>query len=630
MIHLHLISGGAGSWLAAKLDMAAHPDVEHRFSFTDTLYEDADAYRFLVEGLAYLLDRKLNWRVPRADEFPDYRVADDVPIDEYAGNPQWRAFLSNLREDTERAMPELTWLVDGRDIWEVFRDVRFLGNSSVDPCSRVLKRQIRDRWIKENFDPADTVITVGIGPDEKHRFNDGEGHGFQPRLAAAGWTASAPLIGTLEGEIGARPYVLRAGLELPRLYAAGYGHNNCFSGDTKYITDEGVRALADDVGRQVRVLGAGGRWKDAEVKSFGRQPIVVLTIRRYGAQKIIRTTASHRWIVRKGRDATVDKLTHQLEAGDAIPAIYGRVEANVRPSAFGIARGITFGDGTKPSGPWNPPASVTLCGDKDHQLLRWFPLSPRREVAEVGIIVCDLPRDWKDKPQLTEAKSVLLGWLAGYFAADGTVSRGEAKLSSARRDNLEFAADVAVRLGIGTGPIRLESRQGLGSEASELFTLPIVLQTLRSDFFLVEAHRSAFEAERMPRRPPDWTVVSVEQTTETEEVYCAVVPDGHAFTLANNVLTGNCGGMCCKAGQGQWRLRYDVQPERYAYDAMMERKLIEYLGGDISMMSDRVGGPTKKPLTLDEFAKRLDANPQMQIEWLPGDTGCGCAIDEAA
>ena len=313
--HLHLISGGAGSWLAAKLDMRAHPDVEHRFSFTDVLYEDADCYRFLVEGLANLLDRQLNWQVPAADEFPDYRVSAETPIEEYAGNPEWRAFLADLRERALLAFPEMSWLVEGRDPWEIFRDNRLLGNSRMDPCSRVGKREIRDRWIKENMDPAQTVITVGIGPDEKHRFDDGEGGGFQPRLAAAGWTASAPLIGTLEGEIGALPYVARAGMRPPRLYGLGYSHNNC-------------------------------------------------------------------------------------------------------------------------------------------------------------------------------------------------------------------------------------------------------------------------------------------------------------------------GGFCCKAGHNHFANRFRVQPERFAYDKMMEQKLREFLGADVAMLTDRTGGDGKKPMTLAEFERRLLENPQIEFEWLPGDSGCGCAIDE--
>ena len=39
-----------------------------------------------------------------------------------------------------------------------------------------------------------------------------------------------------------------------------------------------------------------------------------------------------------------------------------------------------------------------------------------------------------------------------------------------------------------------------------------------------------------------WSVVSVEETDEFEEVFCAHVPGFHAFTLADNIVTGNCFG----------------------------------------------------------------------------------------
>lgn len=195
-----MFSGGEGSFRAAKIDRARHPDAPFGFVFTDTLYEDADTYRFLIEAAANVCSRPApNW-LPRADEFPDYRVAADVPIESYRGNPEWRAFLAELRERAIEALPELVWLVEGRDVWEVFRDRRFLGNSQVDLCSRILKRELADSWAMANclrvgelFGPPD-LFAVGIGISERHRFDDGEGGGVGPRKLADGWLYHAPLI----------------------------------------------------------------------------------------------------------------------------------------------------------------------------------------------------------------------------------------------------------------------------------------------------------------------------------------------------------------------------------------------------------------------------------------------------
>lgn len=229
-----MFSAGQGSFRAALLDRRRHPDAEFGLVFTDTLYEDADAYRFLIEGAAQVIGRNLNWSVT-ADDFPDYRVPDDTPIEEYRGNPEWRSFLADLRARTIDALPELTWLVEGRDVWEVFRDRRFLGNSSVDPCSLRLKREIADNWrighcrrVGELFGSPD-VFLIGIGDHEAHRYDDGNGRGMRPRMAADGWIYEAPLLS--EPQVGEHAIFYapldQIGPAEPRLYGMGYMHNNC-------------------------------------------------------------------------------------------------------------------------------------------------------------------------------------------------------------------------------------------------------------------------------------------------------------------------------------------------------------------------------------------------------------------
>jgi hypothetical protein len=218
-----MFSAGGGSWRTANLvrQMMAPGDT-HQLVFTDVLYEDADAYRFLVEGAAQVFGRSLSFKVPRADDFPDYRVAADVPLADYAGNPEWRAFLRDLRAAALSEIPELVWLVEGRDPWEVFRDKRFLGNSRVDPCSRMGKREPLDTWRLKNCDPADSAFYVGIGEEEKHRFER-----LQPRMAEDGWDYRSPLIGRTDSHLNPVLFIRAAGLEPPRLYLLGYVHNNC-------------------------------------------------------------------------------------------------------------------------------------------------------------------------------------------------------------------------------------------------------------------------------------------------------------------------------------------------------------------------------------------------------------------
>ena len=94
-------------------------------------------------------------------------------------------------------------------------------------------------------------------------------------------------------------------------------------------------------------------------------------------------------------------------------------------------------------------------------------------------------------------------------------------------------------------------------------------------------------------------------------------------------MHNNCGGFCVKAGQAHYQNRLRVQPDRFAYDAMMERKLAAFLGADVSMLTDRRRGQGKKPLSLDRFAERLRREPETTYEYRPGESGCGCMLEAA-
>lgn len=223
-----LFSLGGGSWRSARVWRANNPTSPLRLVFTDVLYEDADTYRFGIQGAANVFGRRADW-VPAAEDFPDYRVSEDVRIEDYAGNPQWRAFLQQLRLRAQEEIPELIWLSVGKDPWETFRDERYLGNSRRDPCSKKLKRIVLDKWLALAADPSIDVLIYGIGEHEKHRFDDvdkdGNPTGIKHRLATKGWTAEAPLIGL--PEINPTWHMHKEGLRPARNYSLGYLHDNC-------------------------------------------------------------------------------------------------------------------------------------------------------------------------------------------------------------------------------------------------------------------------------------------------------------------------------------------------------------------------------------------------------------------
>lgn len=172
MHHVVLFSGGIGSFYAALRTTEAYGKENTTLVFTDTLTEDEDLYRFLTESA------------------------------EHIGS-------------------ELVWLKEGRDIWQVFFDKRYLGNSRVDPCSRILKRELAREYVENNWEPDEVTVVLGIDWTEEHRLKNAKRY-WEP------YSVVAPMCD--------KPYIDKDqmiedlsefGIKPPRLYEMGFPHNNC-------------------------------------------------------------------------------------------------------------------------------------------------------------------------------------------------------------------------------------------------------------------------------------------------------------------------------------------------------------------------------------------------------------------
>lgn len=208
--HVVLFSSGRGSWAAARLVADRHGTDGLVLLFSDVRGEDSDNYRFLQDAAA------------------------DVG-------------------------GELVTVQDGRTIWDVFRDRRFLGNTRVANCSTDLKVKPARRWLSESMDPSNTVLVVGISWDEVHRLAgirrayahspehpcngwcrslwDREGRRLEgpgcPRLLPHDqqWQVDAPLCDG--GHYDVPAMMAARGITPPRLYAQGFQHANCSGGCVK-------------------------------------------------------------------------------------------------------------------------------------------------------------------------------------------------------------------------------------------------------------------------------------------------------------------------------------------------------------------------------------------------------------
>lgn len=184
--------------------------------FADTFIEDADLYRFLIEGAAVATGGKISDVADLAE------IARQIPKLELVGEDQRRESILELRALVVQRLPRLVWIYDGRTPWQVFDDRRLIGNSRIDPCSEVLKRDLMNDWRDTHFNPGNAVLIFGIDWTEVHRLQRA-----QIRMKFR-WDLRAPLC--------APPYKTKlelldeakaAGIEPPRLYGMGFAHNNC-------------------------------------------------------------------------------------------------------------------------------------------------------------------------------------------------------------------------------------------------------------------------------------------------------------------------------------------------------------------------------------------------------------------
>lgn len=233
-----MFSGGAGSFETAWRVFQRYGRRDLTLLFTDTLSEDADLYRFLIESAAFLTGRAGLGEVSGLAQL----AAQTPPLWEREAR---KAHILHVRELAATILPQLFWLCDGRDLWDVFADERFLGNSSVGLCTRILKGGMADNWRAANCDPRTTRCYVGIDWSESHRYvgdsfdtqaekRDRDRQGLRRKMLAMGWRYYAPLL--------SKPYLTKAdifdhmrsvGIKPPRLYEKGFAHNNCGGGCVK-------------------------------------------------------------------------------------------------------------------------------------------------------------------------------------------------------------------------------------------------------------------------------------------------------------------------------------------------------------------------------------------------------------
>lgn len=171
--HIVSFSGGIGSFVTAKMVVDRYGAENTILLFADTKMEDPDLYRFVDDCVEFLGCR-------------------------------------------------LEVIADGRTPWQVFEDERLIGNSLMDPCSKILKRNILIDWLQSRFLPNECEVHIGIDFSEKHRLPP-----IVERMKPYRYRALMVEDEIMLSQDQKKEFCERFGIEVPHLYRLGFPHNNC-------------------------------------------------------------------------------------------------------------------------------------------------------------------------------------------------------------------------------------------------------------------------------------------------------------------------------------------------------------------------------------------------------------------
>lgn len=172
-IHIVSYSGGVGSAITAKMIVDRYGKDNVKLLFADTKVENPDLYRFNAD-IEKLLDLKIQI------------------------------------------------IAEGRTPWQIFNDSKFIGNTRIDPCSRILKRDFIRSWLVDNYPFEKPTIWIGIDASETHRL-----HPVVERNKPYVYRSILVEERIMLTNIDKIQWCEKNGIIPSKLYTMGFGHDNC-------------------------------------------------------------------------------------------------------------------------------------------------------------------------------------------------------------------------------------------------------------------------------------------------------------------------------------------------------------------------------------------------------------------
>ncbi len=335
---------------------------------------------------------------------------------------------------------------------------------------------------------------------------------------------------------------------------------NCLSGDTEFVTDQGLLRFDEHVGETVNVFAADYTWRPAEVKCFGEQELVAVTM----GNGTYKATPNHRWFIEDGSPGGKELTTKDLRPGMKVKYMFHKA-VTFPEDDKAIVHGVVYGSELALPQESAGVAAYISCY-KYHQICLRLADYPHTYAYDRSVTkIFNLPEAYLKLPDLAVPHEYLFNFLRGYFLQRGQSDTKTMMLEmySESLGVAQYLRDICTILRIRTAPVYEASGRRPGSK---VWVLPFARNCVDESFFLNSIDRSNFRKyeclskgfTRIQRISPLHIV---------EPVYCVQEPITHTMTLANGELTGQCVGYawgrfaeimgqntcrCSRANAGKW------------------------------------------------------------------------------
>ena len=301
---------------------------------------------------------------------------------------------------------------------------------------------------------------------------------------------------------------------------------NCFEESTSFITNKGVKSFKDfESGDKCVVKTHTGSWKNATVKSYGKQDLYQVEFSKGSHKHYEFVTKDHRWILKDGKETT------SLKVGDKLYQLEDTFKDFIWEDAADIEKlywcyGLVYGDGTVDK---NGYSKIRLCNNDIKYENRFLELgfSSSSSASIKGDVIVFTGKYQKTIPDLEkDSPELIRAFVHGYLCADGEKNRNPSGkqfngIQSSQEDHIDF-----IRKAFPVAGVYILNEEDFTNQKTNFGTRPHTIK-----FSTYEGARSSYD------KP--WTITDIE-FYNNKTVWCLEVEDDHSFVLASGIVTGNC------------------------------------------------------------------------------------------